>query len=146
MKTRLTFELPSDIHAIEDAVDYVLDRCESCRAHASDLRLNLRVGLTEAISNAMLYGNGRDPGKRVRLEVELGPDSLVARVTDEGNGFDPEAVPDPTTPENLEKVGGRGLFLMRQLMDEVRYNEQGNSVTLVLRLVSSDGMAGEARA
>ncbi|MEJ2206440.1 MAG: ATP-binding protein [Gemmatimonadota bacterium] len=143
----LVLELPTDIRTIEHAVEYVVDRCRQCDSHADRLRLNFRVGLTEALSNAMLYGNGHDPSKRVRVEVTLGPGEITARVTDQGSGFNPHAVPDPTRPENLLKAGGRGLFLMRQLLDEVWYNDQGNQVTLVLRLEpTSPPLSGGARA
>ena len=136
MDTELVLELPNDVRAIPHAVAYVVRRCSICEQHARKLRLNFRVGLTEALSNAMLYGNTEDPGKRVRVEVILSPSTITARVTDQGGGFDPEGVPDPTTPENLTKPGGRGLFLMKELLDEVHFNDQGNSVTLVLRLES----------
>lgn len=147
METELVLELPNDLRQIEHAVDYVMSRCTACRAHGRKLRLNLRVSLTEALSNAMLYGNGKDPDKRVRVEVMVGEGAITARVTDEGTGFDPGDVPDPTAPDNLEKAGGRGLFLMRELMDEVHFNERGNQVTLVLRLdpeASSDEGGPEA--
>jgi serine/threonine-protein kinase RsbW len=112
----------------------VVRRCHAYERHAHRLRLNFRVGLTEALSNAMLYGNAHDPSKRVRVEVTLTSGAIRARIIDEGLGFDPCTIPDPTCPENLMKPGGRGLFLMRQLMDEVVYNDRGNEVTLVLRL------------
>jgi len=130
----LVLELPSDVRSIEHAVEYVVRRCQACEEHAHRLRLNFRVGLTEALANAMLYGNAHDPAKRVRVEVSLTSGAIRARVTDEGLGFDPCSIPDPTCPENLMKSGGRGLFLMRQLLDEVVYNDRGNEVTLVLRL------------
>lgn len=130
----VVLELPSDIRSIEHAVEYVVRHCQRCEATSHRLNLNFRVGLTEALSNAMLYGNCRDPEKRVRVEVTMERGALHARVTDQGPGFDPASIPDPTSPENLLKPGGRGLFLMRKLMDEVMFNEQGNSVTLVLRL------------
>ena len=94
--------------------------------------------LTEALSNAMLYGNASDPAKRVRVDVMVNDARISARVTDEGVGFDPRTIEDPTIPENITRPGGRGLFLMRELLDEVSYNDQGNSVTLILRL---DGTA-----
>lgn len=144
MDSELVLELPSDIGAIEQAVEYVLRRCPECESHARKLRLNFRVGLTEALSNAVLYGNGEDPSKRVRVEVIIGGATITARVIDQGDGFDPCAVPDPTTPGNLCRAGGRGLFLMRQLLDEVHYNDQGNCVTLVLRLDSGFGGAATA--
>jgi serine/threonine-protein kinase RsbW len=150
METELVLELPNDLRQIEHAVEYVMERCTACQAHGRKLRLNFRVSLTEALSNAMLYGNARDPHKRVRVEVIVGAKEITAKVTDEGPGFDPGEVPDPTEPDNLEKGGGRGLFLMRELMDEVRYNERGNQVTLVLRLdpeaAEGDGDEGAAGA
>ncbi len=146
MDRELVLELPSDVRSIEHAVEYVVQRCERCDDYARRLRLNFRVGLTEALSNAMLYGNGHDPEKQVRVEVTMVGGALRARVTDQGSGFDPTAVPDPTTPENIVKTGGRGLFLMRKFLDEVSYNERGNSVTLVLRLDEESTLEGGASA
>ena len=128
----LVWVIPSDVREIGPIVDAVLDRCARCPADPGRLRLNLRVGLTEALANAMTRGNAEDPAKRVRVEVHLGEDEIRARVTDEGRGFDPSQVPDPTKGEALFAPCGRGLFLMRRLMDEVTFNERGNSVTLVL--------------
>ena len=142
----LVLELPSDIRAIERAVDYVIDQCPTCVDKARRLHLNFRVGLTEALSNAMLYGNAHDPTKSVLVEIAFQLESIQARVTDQGGGFDPSAVPDPTRPENLTKPCGRGLFLMRSLMDEVMFNDQGNQVTLVLRLDTGGGLEGGVQA
>lgn len=146
METKFVLEIPNDVRAIERAVDLVVRRCQRCESQARKFRLNFRVALTEALSNAMLYGNGADPAKRVRVDVAVCDAHVSARVTDEGIGFDPAAVGDPTTPENLTRPGGRGLFLMRELLDEVSYNDRGNSVTLVLRLDqgSSFGEAASA--
>ena len=146
MDRELVLELPSDVRSIEHAVEYVVQRCQRCEEYADRLRLNFRVGLTEALSNAMLYGNGHDPEKSVRIEVTLVGGAVRARVTDEGCGFDPTSIPDPTTPDNLLKDGGRGMFLMRKLLDEVSYNERGNSVTLVLRLDEQSVLEGGASA
>lgn len=145
METELVLELPNDLRTIEHAVDYVMDRCSSCRDYARRVQFNFRVGLTEALSNAMLYGNEQDPSKRVRVEVRVGERAITARVADQGDGFDPGDVPDPTAPTNLMKSGGRGLFLMRKLMDEVHFNDQGNVVTLILRLDGGDECDGEPR-
>jgi serine/threonine-protein kinase RsbW len=142
----LVLELPTDVRSIEHAVDYVIQRCPTCSEQARRLRLNFRVGLSEALSNAMLYGNLRDPSKRVLVEIAFRGASLLARVTDQGGGFDPTAVPDPTMPENLARPCGRGLFLMRKLLDEVSFNAQGNQVTLVLRLESDGVLEGGVQA
>jgi len=147
MDNDLVLVLPTDVTSIEHAVDYVVQRCQSCERQADRLRLNFRVGLTEALANAMLYGNGHDPSKRVTVEVTLAAGEIRARVTDQGLGFDPSSVPDPTEPENLVKTTGRGLFLMRQLLDEVSFNDQGNQVTLILRLdTGSPRLSGGAQA
>lgn len=152
MDSNLIFHLPSDILEIEEAVERVLCRCETCleeshkRGKMSRMSMKFRVGLTEALSNAMLYGNGADPSKQVRVEVSVTVMAIVATITDEGDGFDYETVPDPTTPENLLKTDGRGLFLMRNLLDEVRFNERGNSVTLVLRRTTQEARGEMARA
>ena len=133
MDQELILELPNDIRSIEHAVEYVTRHCSGCYEYARRFNLNFRVGLTEALSNAMLYGNNSDPEKRVRVEVTIRVEDVTVRVTDQGLGFDPTTVPDPTLPDNISKSGGRGIFLMKALMDEVRFNKRGNSVTLVLR-------------
>ena len=142
----LVLELPTDVRTIEHAVDYVIGRCPACAEQARRLQLNFRVGLTEALSNAMLYGNSRDPSKSVLVEIAFQLGRIQARVTDQGPGFDPSTVPDPTTPENLTKPCGRGLFLMRKLLDEVWFNDRGNQVTLVLELESDAVLEGGLQA
>jgi serine/threonine-protein kinase RsbW len=146
MSRDLVLELPTDIQSIEGAVEFVMSRCVSCSAHATRLNLNFRVGLTEALSNAMLYGNAHDPSKNVVVELVMGEGRLQATVRDHGSGFDPASVPDPTRPENITRPCGRGLFLMRELLDEVSYNDRGNEVTLVLRLESGRALEGGAHA
>ena len=133
MDQELILELPNDIRSIEHAVEYVTRHCTSCCEYARRLNLNFRVGLTEALSNAMLYGNNSDPEKSVRVEVAIKLEEVSVRVTNQGVGFDPTTVPAPTLPANISKSGGRGIFLMKALMDEVQFNDRGNSVTLVLR-------------
>jgi serine/threonine-protein kinase RsbW len=131
-RSEFVVELPSDLGLIEAAVAYLVDRCRAYDFGGSRLNLNFRVGLTEALANAVLYGNGSDPRKSVRVEVSLDPSRVDLWVVDQGGGFDPETVPDPTLPDNLERAGGRGLFLIRQLMDEVEFNDRGNAIRLVL--------------
>lgn len=137
MQSRHVLELPNDLGAIERCVEYLLERCRDVGFEEGRLRLNLRVGVAEALANAMMYGNGRDPRKRVILEAWCGPKQIKIRVTDEGSGFDPESLPDPTLPRNRHRAHGRGVFLIRQLMDHVAFNEQGNSIEMVLRSEST---------
>ncbi|MGH7501367.1 MAG: ATP-binding protein [Longimicrobiales bacterium] len=128
----LTFDVPNDLRAIENFVQFVVDHGRRIGFDPDRLRLNLRVGLTEALANAMLYGNRQDPRKRVRVEALLTSEEISIRVTDEGLGFDPGDLPDPTLPANIMRTRGRGIFLIRRLMDRVEFNEQGNSIWMVL--------------
>jgi serine/threonine-protein kinase RsbW len=88
------------------------------------------LALNEALLNAVLHGNGGDPAKQVRVAYHVGPTQVAVEVEDEGPGFDPDTVPDPRAPENLERLGGRGLLLMQAYLTSVRYDRQGNSVVL----------------
>lgn len=142
MPTDYVLELPNDLRAIERAVNYLIERGQEIGFSPERLRLNLRVGLTEALANAMLYGNCRDPRKRVRIDAQVSEGVLTIRVTDEGRGFNPNAVSDPTLPRNRMRPGGRGIFLIRKLMDRVEFNERGNAITMVL-LNEANGHAQE---
>ncbi len=135
--TEFVLELPSDLRLIEAAVAYLVNRLREFDFAGSRLTLNFRVGMAEALANAMIYGNGSDPDKRVRVAVDVDPARVVVEVRDQGSGFDPSHVPDPTLPEHRDRSGGRGIFLLYQLMDEVRFNECGNSVRLVLHRVGA---------
>ena len=91
---------------------------------------SIRLALEEALVNAIKHGNQMDRSKQVRIGYLLLLDRLEIHITDEGNGFDPEDVPDPTAVENLERPCGRGLMLMRHYMTEVAYNSRGNTVSM----------------
>lgn len=123
-------DIPSDVQYIEKVVELVQRECALMRFGARQLMLNLAVALTEALSNAILRGNNDDPAKHVHVTAEVDPARLVIEVQDEGNGFDLEkCTVDPTTPANVDREDGRGLFLMRQLMDRVeRFDGDGGNV------------------
>ena len=99
----LFLEIPSDLRLIEAVVSYLVSRCREFDFEGPRLDLNFRVGLTEALANAVLYGNEGDPEKTVRVEFRIDPRQVEVRVVDEGAGFDPESVPDPTTPDQSYK-------------------------------------------
>lgn len=131
----LDLRIPSDVAQIEPVVAEIVRRCEAHAFNHRQLALNLPVALTEALSNAILRGNGEDAAKWVRVRVSMLDGELTVEVEDEGMGFDLEAcTSDPSLPENLEREEGRGLFLMRALMDRVEsYRAGGNVVRLTLR-------------
>ena len=91
----------------------------------------IRLAIEEALVNAIKHGNGSDPTKKVRIEYEVGPEQVRIRIEDEGPGFDPADVPDPTDPEFLERPCGRGLMLMRHYMSRVEFGIRGNVVELL---------------
>jgi serine/threonine-protein kinase RsbW len=88
------------------------------------------MAMEEAIMNAIHHGNQCDDDKDVHVLIEISAKYFYSRITDQGDGFDPNELPDPTDEENLEKSSGRGVMLMRSFVDEVVYNESGNSVEL----------------
>ena len=126
--------IPSDVGYIERVVEIVRRQVAEMSFDTKHVMLNVPVALSEALSNAILRGNGEDPDKRVHVRASVTTRQLVMEVTDEGRGFDIDrCMRDPTHPDNVEREDGRGLFLMRQLMDSVeRYDRQGNVVRLTL--------------
>ena len=121
------------MHLVDEAVEVVARHLEAAFVDRHTIRFNLRVALAEAVANAILYGNCEDPDKGVGIRVLFGRNAVEMEVTDEGCGFDFRNVPDPTLRANLMRPYGRGLFLIRQLVDEVRFNEAGNSICMILR-------------
>lgn len=88
------------------------------------------VSVMEAVNNSITHGNHSDLSKRVTILFKYESSTLSVTVTDEGKGFVPEMIPDPTSPENIENLRGRGVFLMRRLADTIEYNHSGNSVKM----------------
>jgi serine/threonine-protein kinase RsbW len=88
------------------------------------------VSTLEAVNNAIVHGNKKDESKRVEIEISFKRNILTISVADEGTGFKPKDIPDPTKPENIESLSGRGVFLMSKLADKIEFNETGNKVTM----------------
>jgi len=91
----------------------------------------VHLALEEVLTNALKHGNKMDPSREIKIDYSVSPEKVEVCVTDEGVGFNPGTVPDPRLGENLYKVNGRGLFLIRAYMDVVEYNERGNSVHMI---------------
>jgi serine/threonine-protein kinase RsbW len=88
----------------------------------------------EATNNAIIHGNNSDPNKNVKIEIQMLEKELKVLIEDQGIGFDHKNIPDPTAPENVEKINGRGIFLMERLSDEILYLEEGRIVELKFKL------------
>jgi serine/threonine-protein kinase RsbW len=129
----MRLDVPSDLGVVGDAVELVASRLPAGTLSPRRLSFNFRTALAEALANAIRYGTGEHPDRIVRVRVELGRDAVRIHVSDDGAGFDPSDLPDPTRPENLEREDGRGLFVIRHLVDDVAFNAEGNGICLTLR-------------
>ncbi len=133
LDAELLLHVPSDVDRVGEAVDIVASQVANLFTDPRVVRFNLRAALGEALANAILYGTRSDPAKRVGVRVRFGHTAIEMEVNDDGEGFDPTIIPDPTEPEHISKTGGRGIFLIRQLVDEVHFNEKGNTICMTLR-------------
>jgi len=132
MAERSEFEvsIPSSTSHGYEVQERILTLLESSGFTDRDL-FGVKLALEEALVNAIKHGNGMDPEKMVRVHCVLKQEEVTIVIEDEGEGFDPSDVPDPTDDDNLEKPSGRGLMLMRAFMTSIDYNDCGNKVTLV---------------
>jgi serine/threonine-protein kinase RsbW len=127
---RLRNSLPCTRTALNAAVRRVMQMARSAGC-PRDTQADLEIALREALANAMIHGNQRSADKRVALRSYAEPDvGILVVVRDEGPGFDPHAVPDPRQDDRMHLHHGRGLFLMRSLMDRVEYRKGGREVVL----------------
>ena len=133
---------PPVSHTMESTLESVnkaeemADKAASQAGFDEDARGGISMAVREAMINAVMHGNGYSPEKRVKLSFEQSGGNLVITIRDEGAGMNPEEVPDPLAPENLMKQSGRGIFLMRAFMDDVKFRklEPGTEITLIKRI------------
>lgn len=128
--------------AVSSVCESILSGLKANRFGEEDI-FAVHLALEEAFINAVKHGNKMDVVREVRIEYSVAPDKVEVTVTDGGEGFDPNAVPDPRYGENLYKPEGRGLFLMRSYMDVVTFNERGNSVCMVKYKEKPDSAKGD---
>ncbi|TSJ44636.1 ATP-binding protein [Mucilaginibacter corticis] len=128
-----TLQLPSvreSITVLENLIEEIADKY-----HVSDdIFANMMTCLNEAVTNAIVHGNKLDPAKLVIVNVEVDPKRSTWTITDEGEGFDYNHLPDPTAEENLENLTGRGVFIIKHLADQCVFNTKGNEVELLFKL------------
>ena len=132
VREHVEFELPSDLSLMNGVLHYLIERVASMGIIRPE-RSNLFIALDEAFVNAVKHGNKNDPNKLVRITADLSMKEARFHIEDEGDGFDPNTIPDPLDPANLFKTSGRGVLLIYNIMDEVAYNERGNRLTMVKR-------------
>ncbi|TAH25873.1 MAG: ATP-binding protein [Cytophagales bacterium] len=125
----LKIQIPSmleNIRIVESFIDNLKERYNI----DDDIYGNIMIAVTESVNNAIKHGNKLDAKKNVLLSCDLEENKVLFSIEDEGVGFDYSKLPDPTAEENIEEVGGRGIFLMRHLADEVSFKEEGKLVEL----------------
>lgn len=125
------FHLPSDPSLVASLAHYLSERAGRRWPNPSDEVGTLYVALDEALVNAVKHGNRNDPGRLFHVSAEVSPRQARFVVEDEGEGFNPETLPHPRDPEQLLKSSGRGVLMIRSLMDAVEYNERGNRLTMI---------------
>ena len=121
---------PKNVARIESFVEHLVDKYRL----SPDVYGNILISLTEAVTNAIIHGNDNDRTKTVLVRLKKQKNSLAFLISDEGRGFDFDNLPDPTAPENLLKIGGRGVFLMRQLSDDVVFYDNGSTVEICFKI------------
>lgn len=122
--------LPDNIRIVESFIDNAKEKFKV----SDDLYGNIMVAVTESVNNAIYHGNKEDKDKNVTIKLEMDEKTMRFFIKDEGPGFDYDNLPDPTAPENIAKPGGRGIFLMKHLCDDVNFYEEGREVELVFNV------------
>jgi serine/threonine-protein kinase RsbW len=131
--------LESELASVE-VVESKAERLALEAGFDEDTASQIAMVAREATINAVLHGNKRDPEKKVRASFELNDEALRIRIADQGPGLDPETVPDPLAPENLLRSSGRGIFLMRAIMDEVHFHQlsPGTEIEMIKHRVKKE--------
>jgi serine/threonine-protein kinase RsbW len=119
-----------NLRIVEKFVDEVYDKYK----FNDEIYGNILIATMEAANNAILHGNKNDISKKVEIKVSKTKNLIQLTIKDEGPGFDYKNIPDPTAPENIEKINGRGIFLMEKLSDKIEFQENGRIVKLTFRI------------
>jgi len=122
--------IESSSSAIEKVCERILSELQADNFSKEDV-FAVHIGLEEAFLNAIKHGNKDDAARKVEINYSISPDMVEIFMEDQGRGFDPDSVPDPRCGDNIYKIGGRGLFLIRSYMDVTEFNEQGNCIRMV---------------
>jgi serine/threonine-protein kinase RsbW len=132
-----SFSFPSDPEEV-NKLDAFVDRITHQYHLTDEVSCNIRLSLTEAVVNAIVHGNQADATKKVSIKLTKQTKALTICVCDEGIGFNPETIPDPTTPHRITMCGGRGIFLMRNLSNRCNFKAGGTEVEMIFKLPTNN--------
>ena len=121
---------PENLRVVENLIDQLTDEHKI----ESDLYGKILVATVEAVNNAIIHGNKSDKSKKIDILIRTSTENVKIRIKDQGEGFEYDNVPDPTAPENIENIHGRGVFLMKKLSDDIKFSKNGSEVELVFKL------------
>jgi len=130
----LTLKIKSTPCQVEHIPAYVQRLQSTCR-FTQEVYDNILISLTEAVNNAIIHGNKKDDSKHVVVLSREENKKVVIRISDEGTGFDPKNVKDPTLPQNVDCCGGRGVFIMKQLSDGINFLDSGRTIEMHFKIV-----------
>ena len=138
-QSKVSYRMESTLESVNKAEE-MADQVAAQAGFDEDVRGGITMAVREAMINAVVHGNAYDPARRVNLTFEQNNRELIITIGDEGRGLEPDEIPDPLAPENLMKQSGRGIFLIRAFMDEVRFRklEPGTEITLIKRIPGSE--------
>jgi serine/threonine-protein kinase RsbW len=131
MATRVAYTLDSTLDSV-NMVEQTAEQLATKAGFSEEDLHKITMSVREAAVNAVLHGNAYDPGKKITVAYETTPETLAITISDEGRGLDPEALPDPLAEENLLKTSGRGIFLIRSFMDEVKIRDLHPGTEIIL--------------
>lgn len=121
---------PKQLITVEEFINYA---ARELNVDEEKLR-GILISVTEATTNAIIHGNKNDKNKTVNIDVDKIGNELIIKIKDQGKGFNPEEIPDPTTPDNLLKDSGRGLYLMKYFCKQIKYNPQADGLETILTI------------
>lgn len=122
--------VPNDLRSVKQPEDRIMTALARCK-YDEETIFAIKLALEEALTNGVKHGNANDPSKKITVRFYVSNDRIVIMVKDQGPGFSPDKVPDPTADENLERPNGRGIMLMHAYMTRVCYNDCGNEVWML---------------
>lgn len=128
-----TITIPSKLEQIS-LIEKVIDEISEQLTITPDVYGKILIATIEGVNNAIVHGNKLDQKKNVTITFKVNEKEIFIKISDQGPGFDPNSIPDPTVPENIENISGRGVFLMKKLSDSIKFENNGSTVELHFRI------------